>query len=136
MSFYCVVTFQADAMFDDSYARKVCGSETIPTNKVIVFLCMEMMELGKWYTTELEKIGLYEPGVEVKIEPSNPKYQEVREIGVEVDIIAQELMVMMAREDCIGLEDGERDEDQGAHCDQEHVKRKEYFFYCLSSRLL
>jgi hypothetical protein len=111
-----MLTLQADSLFDDSFAVKMCGSTTIPENRVIMLLCMEMMELGKWYTKELETIGLYEPGVEVKIEPDNPRYREVRDIGVEVDLVAQELMVMMAREEC---NDHKADDEE---CDYEIIK--------------
>lgn len=37
----------ADSAFDDSYAKAVCGKER-PTDPVVVTLCLEMTQVGRW----------------------------------------------------------------------------------------
>jgi len=56
------------------------------------------MNVGNWYSAELEKLGVKEPGVEVQVDSSHPEYKHVRALGVDVDLRAQELMVLMARQ--------------------------------------
>jgi hypothetical protein len=102
----------ADVDFDDSYAWSLCGGKSAPDNPTIVALCSEMMSVGQWYTSEVERMGV-KNGVE-QIKPTHLLYKDVRKLGLEVDLRAQELMVLMARVKCHDPKGGE--EEKTASC--------------------
>ncbi len=54
-------------------------------------------KVGSWYARELRKLGFEDASKEERIEPEHHLYKKVRDIGIEVDLRAQELMVLMAR---------------------------------------
>ena len=76
----------ADVDFDDSYAWSLCGGKSAPDNPTIVALCSEMMSVGQWYTSEVERMGV-KNGVE-QIKPTHLLYKDVRKLGLEVDLRA------------------------------------------------
>ena len=94
----------ADSTFDDSYARAVCGNRTPPKDDMVKTLCVEMMEVGRAYAKQLKELGGPEidSSSEELVEPTHPQYDRVRALGIDVDIRAQELMVLMARAGALG----------------------------------
>ena len=95
----------ADADFDDSYAWSLCGGKEKPVDPTIVALCSEMMAVGQFYTSEVERLGVKQ-GVD-QIKPTHMLYKDVRKLGLEVDLRAQELMVLMARVKCRSSSSGD-----------------------------
>ena len=114
--------FSADVSFDDSYAWSLCGGNERPSEPIIVALCSEMMAVGQWYTKEVERLGV-KNGVD-QIKPTHMHYPEVRKLGMEVDLRAQELMVLMARSKCQGS-DGKGDKASCSKLQQLEIILKE-----------
>ena len=84
----------AEESFDDTYARTVCGGGTRPTDDTVAALCLEISGVGRWYTAEVRRLGVAEGAM---VEPGHERYAEVRSLGTEVDLRAQEIMVLLAR---------------------------------------